>query len=1321
MLPPLQGLSLHKGAATGVDPGKRERDEDAEAANLGPDVIYRPFVNLGLAPAPHARDFVETLFRNTNPNVLHMQGVRVSGSKASQTKYPTEYNALKPVGVFDVRYALDHPVREAYEKERATFQIDAPNCREYGSAMECVRTDKTGMEQLSDTGFGDQGDTSRLLGPLRGWINEKYLLHGLPNDKILDVLSAGVNPKKTTVTLYGPEVFYQAEEVGKTDQYCDAAGYDKLNRALGIDTSHELAPRTYYMLVTRTILGCANHIKRATPGNLPHPNYDDLAGRQAYNQAIGTTPWDKKLREPYDSLIVEHGSVARGGYTSGDVSGQRSGYREFLVQRGDQVLPVLLVAYVREMRRPWPEFNHMTLECTQPYVPQIKYWLKRANNSAISEEKRTIAELGAKQLCQQLFAEIKRINRAQAFAYRDMLPRPQRKALYDLFPSLLAIFTDGNSANFDDIWYGAIEALAEDYAQLLEPRELGGAPEMQNWDSWLEDAVQRMVSDSKLVRELMERLKLLASAFVLSRLTIKYPRTELRLTLKALLRLTMHSRENRTVIYPSGPESSTPASPSDPDWRLSAIYAIASVIAKPPESTRELATHAYAIGLLFNLAGPHAFNINNGSELRAMIRQTGAVAQIVQAVERCNQIFVQDINEENRELYFFAAKALRTLMAPDAVMTASTAVDEVCALNGIEALVGGLKYIVQYDTATGENADEDARRQAKETEVIMEALQWILEVKREHVGRFLSIPGLRDIFFKMRDVGIITHTAMIPEESAWDKLAVLCQPRCTAHLTDGVYTDQLGEYQKLTAIAVLTIRFVHWDPKVGGPGTSRDRDMMGAIVSLLQRGMTFYARKRAAIALGDLTRINWAEDGELSLHDTTKQDALSRLGAIEALLEAFVTANKDHNALRTGDWGVEVVKFLTEVLTALADVVYTNSLTQARLLNNEFTFVKDGEQHQLGKGEILIELDRFADDMMLNSANNGHADWKPPEYEAILMVVYALITDFQNRLKQLGQTDRSTRDLNEDAQVMYIYPYSLLMRKLLKSGWSYYDEPHENVQTYIFEEGMAGYRVMLLPSNTLDVDIRREVVQLLHELVHDNNLNQTKFYETVGVRILFQDKLMTPSSMKTPEEAEYVHDILHLIGTLCWAQAPLKPWTVCDDPPYCSVNIDVWKKAGEQVDIGKLVALLDVFDDDELIYEVAWVIRSLCEACKLARLFDAGYDKPHAVSRLLKQLINIKEMRTDEIGDSYVTIMLAMEALVTGSDVATAILARDPENAESFLTLTLIPHVNGQDYKRSGLEADRITARANVLVDVIREFQRDAAEAAAQGAASSSS
>ena len=78
----------------------------------------------------------------------------------------TEYNQLKVVGLFQLLYNRDHPVYKAYGELRDKMQVTT-KCNEYNLFYERVRTDEL-------EGMGDESG----MGPLRPWLNEKYLLHG---------------------------------------------------------------------------------------------------------------------------------------------------------------------------------------------------------------------------------------------------------------------------------------------------------------------------------------------------------------------------------------------------------------------------------------------------------------------------------------------------------------------------------------------------------------------------------------------------------------------------------------------------------------------------------------------------------------------------------------------------------------------------------------------------------------------------------------------------------------------------------------------------------------------------------------------------------------------------------------------------------------------------------------------------------------------------------------------------------------------------------------------------------------------------------------
>jgi hypothetical protein len=263
---------------------------------------------------------IHKLFANVNPKMLgHGKDQQEGGS----------YNAIVPVAVFDIHYGDINPRRNLYLAERAVLHLDA-GCSEYGTSRECARTDKALASVAEDDYFP----------PLNDAINEKMLVHGTSVDTLPLILGGGFDRRFGSVEAYG-HANYQAEDPGKADQYVVSTNYQTFNDRLGIDTSQYKNPKTFYMLISRTLLGCANHVKSGG-GTI------DFQGKQAYD--------DKKLlRIPYDSLIVEHGSALRGGYHTG------GHYREFLVQSNERILPVMLVAYVRETKnRP---FDPSVLGC----------------------------------------------------------------------------------------------------------------------------------------------------------------------------------------------------------------------------------------------------------------------------------------------------------------------------------------------------------------------------------------------------------------------------------------------------------------------------------------------------------------------------------------------------------------------------------------------------------------------------------------------------------------------------------------------------------------------------------------------------------------------------------------------------------------------------------------------------------------------------------------------------------------------------------------------------------------------------------------------
>ena len=266
---------------------------------------------------------IKKLFANVNPDDL-----KYFSAHGKDQVEGGNYNTLTPIGVFDVHYGDVNLRRKVYLATRRAMRI-ADECNEYGTPLECVRTDKALASVAKDDYFPE----------LQKSVNEKLLLHGTNVMTLPKILGGGfdrryADPKHQA---YG-FANYQAEDPGKADQYVLADNYEAFNVKLGLPITR----RTYYMLVSRTLLGCANHV--------PHKGgKTDLKGKKAYNAL-------ELLRLPYDSLVVEHGSALRGGYVN-------KHYREFLVQKDTNILPVMLVAYVRDNRASPPSFDPSVLGC----------------------------------------------------------------------------------------------------------------------------------------------------------------------------------------------------------------------------------------------------------------------------------------------------------------------------------------------------------------------------------------------------------------------------------------------------------------------------------------------------------------------------------------------------------------------------------------------------------------------------------------------------------------------------------------------------------------------------------------------------------------------------------------------------------------------------------------------------------------------------------------------------------------------------------------------------------------------------------------------
>ena len=393
MLPSLSGLTLREEEVvpTGVDTpiAKKEKkkkplkssgaqfslpkSEDAPCGGL--ECAY-----LKLVVKP-VREAVNKLFANTNPDVL--------GSGVDNLAY-TKYNAVVPVGVWQIIYGKDHKQRNAYIARKAAMLLENKECNEYGPSHECVRTDKV-LATVGDKLVGEA-----IHPRLAERINEKYLVHGTNAGVLSSIIQSRFKPELSQPgrQAYGAGV-YQAEDVGKADQYAKRvdAGADTLDQTLNIRTlATEVDPSladlpTFYILVTRTLLGCANHVAHAEGGKSMEI-IRDMTDKHAFERnpsldARGLVSYS--FRPPYDSIIKEHRDVIRGGFATGPK------YREFLVQKADQVLPVMVVAYKRVMVTPEPPFDYQVLQC-DPWADVVAV-LAVNSSSSWAAKQQAVAQL----------------------------------------------------------------------------------------------------------------------------------------------------------------------------------------------------------------------------------------------------------------------------------------------------------------------------------------------------------------------------------------------------------------------------------------------------------------------------------------------------------------------------------------------------------------------------------------------------------------------------------------------------------------------------------------------------------------------------------------------------------------------------------------------------------------------------------------------------------------------------------------------------------------------------------------------------------------
>jgi len=166
--------------------------------------------------------------------------------------------------------------------------------------------------------------------------NETLLLHGTSKDKLLKVLTNGLNERysgSNAGTAFGEGV-YLAEDVGKCDQYCTvdarwAASCELHRRLYGKHNPHP--GNVYYVLCCRVALGYPA-ITTQTGRTARHRDTGEALFPINFRE-LGPIPGAKPPTEYHSLIAVTGGSLAR--------------FREFVLFHGDHVSPEYLLAYQR--------------------------------------------------------------------------------------------------------------------------------------------------------------------------------------------------------------------------------------------------------------------------------------------------------------------------------------------------------------------------------------------------------------------------------------------------------------------------------------------------------------------------------------------------------------------------------------------------------------------------------------------------------------------------------------------------------------------------------------------------------------------------------------------------------------------------------------------------------------------------------------------------------------------------------------------------------------------------------------------------------------
>lgn len=309
-----------------------------------------------VAVRPAVVEAVRKLFANTSPAAL-AQGRDLRDDTGAP------YKSLRVQAVFEIEYGESNASYKAYIAKKAAMLMSQKKCDDYGAKEECTRTKVALAPAVKDL---------MQMGPLAEGVNETFLLHGSFPSALLAIMQAGF---KTDMSQVGRQAYgagiYQAEDVGKADQYASSQNSGQLDVALGLKTEEDVRaqmlggstkPITFYMLVTRTLLGCATHMADNESGR-------DNSSKRGLNDALAFEEWawqdakgewhrEHRIAPPYNSIIKEHSDTLRG---RAQWKPQR--YREFLVQGNDQVLPVMIVAYTRDPAPIEPPYDPRVLHC----------------------------------------------------------------------------------------------------------------------------------------------------------------------------------------------------------------------------------------------------------------------------------------------------------------------------------------------------------------------------------------------------------------------------------------------------------------------------------------------------------------------------------------------------------------------------------------------------------------------------------------------------------------------------------------------------------------------------------------------------------------------------------------------------------------------------------------------------------------------------------------------------------------------------------------------------------------------------------------------